>query len=398
MAVLIIGGGIAGPVLGVALRKAGIEATVFEAAGQGEGGVGAFLQLAPNGVNALESVGLGHVPATAGGFRTSGIRFTNARGRTIATLDSQGEVSRYGAANSLVKREGLHVALHQAAVSQGVPVEYGKRLTSYRTTSSGIKATFADGTSAHGDVLVGCDGIGSRTRQLLIGPEPRPAYTGVMNLGGFAQLAFAEVGWNHMVFGRHAFFGYTPTTDGQVYWFSNVPEDREFATRNRGLTPEAWLDRLRRLHANDPEPIPQILAAASPPVGSWPISDLGPLPRWHDERVCLVGDAAHAMSPSAGQGASIAIEDAVVLAICLRDLTDPAAAFAAYQRQRKERAESVVKQARRNSNHKVPGPFGSALRDLLLPVFLRLGVKQAADTYSYTIDFNAGESTALTPS
>src|SRR5690606_4818908 len=102
MNVIIVGGGIAGPALGVALAKADIAATILEARPDGAAG-GAFLNLAPNGINALAAVGLGEVVERANGVPISGIRFHNATGREIAHLDGRDETQRYGAQNHLVR-------------------------------------------------------------------------------------------------------------------------------------------------------------------------------------------------------------------------------------------------------------------------------------------------------
>jgi FAD-dependent urate hydroxylase len=105
--------------------------------------------------------------------------------------------------------------------------------------------------------------------------------------------------------------------------------------------------------------------------------------------VCVIGDAAHAMLPSAGQGASMAMEDAVVLAKCLRDRKSPVEAFAAFEERRKDRVEKVAKNARRNSNRKAPSNVVTRkFRDLVLPFFLTMGVKSAKRTYSYTVDWD----------
>ena len=95
-----------------------------------------------------------------------------------------------------------------------------------------------------------------------------------------------------------------------------------------------WLARLRDLHSDDPFPVPQILANVSGQIGAYPIFDLVGVQKWSRGRVVAIGDAVHATSPSAGQGASLALEDAITLARCLRDLPDRAEAFAAYQRER----------------------------------------------------------------
>jgi 2-polyprenyl-6-methoxyphenol hydroxylase-like FAD-dependent oxidoreductase len=112
--------------------------------------------------------------------------------------------------------------------------------------------------------------------------------------------------------------------------------------------------------------------------------------RWYRGRVCLAGDAAHAVGPHSGQGGSLALEDAIVLAKCLRDAPEVEAAFAAYQRIRKERAEHVAHQTRRIGNRKAaPGPIGRAFRDRVLPVFLRQGVKTFEPIYAHHIEWQA---------
>jgi 2-polyprenyl-6-methoxyphenol hydroxylase-like FAD-dependent oxidoreductase len=97
-----------------------------------------------------------------------------------------------------------------------------------------------------------------------------------------------------------------------------------------------------------------------------------PVPHWHRDRVVLVGDAAHAPSNSSGQGASLAIESAVELARCLRDLPDPAAAFVAYERLRRARVEAIAARAAKVNHVKAPGPVARAVLPVLMPVFARL--------------------------
>jgi 2-polyprenyl-6-methoxyphenol hydroxylase-like FAD-dependent oxidoreductase len=140
---------------------------------------------------------------------------------------------------------------------------------------------------------------------------------------------------------------------------------------SRATTAEQWRSRLLDLHADDPPQILQILKDSAPPVGAWPLTDLASIPTWHTNRVCLVGDAAHATSPSAGQGASLALEDAVVLAHQMAAHGDERRALAAFETRRRPRVESLIRLARRNSNTKTPGPIAGLFRDLLLPVLLR---------------------------
>lgn len=96
-----------------------------------------------------------------------------------------------------------------------------------------------------------------------------------------------------------------------------------------------WRRRLLEVFVHDGGVVGAILAASDDPVGAWPIADLPTLRTWHTRNVCLLGDAAHASSPSAGQGASLALEDAVVLAALIRDHGATQRAFAAFEQQRR---------------------------------------------------------------
>jgi 2-polyprenyl-6-methoxyphenol hydroxylase-like FAD-dependent oxidoreductase len=122
-----------------------------------------------------------------------------------------------------------------------------------------------------------------------------------------------------------------------------------------------------------------------------PIHTLPHLPAWHNGRLIAIGDAAHAPSPTSGQGASLAIEDAVVLAKCLRDLPNPQAAFARFEATRRPRVEGIIKWAARINNSKAAGPVARVLRDAMLLMILKktAGSKALKDTYDHHIDWDA---------
>jgi FAD-dependent urate hydroxylase len=103
-------------------------------------------------------------------------------------------------------------------------------------------------------------------------------------------------------------------------------------------------------------------------------------------RACLIGDAAHAIGPHVGQGASLALEDAFIVTKCLRDLRDPAVAFSAFERLRRGSVEPVVRQSRRTGQQKAPaGWMGRKIRDLVLPRFLRKAAEDARELYAYAL-------------
>lgn len=384
--ILVAGGGIGGLALALALDRVGRPVEVYEARPRVElGAGGAFLNLAPNGVNALAELGLADDVA-ARGYASTGIEFLDHRGRRVGQLDATNQLARYAACNMMLRRADLHELLHDAVRDADVPFYAGHRVVSVREMDAGVHVSFTDGTRAQGAMLIGCDGVRSRVRTHVVGPRPTPRYLGLVDVAGFSTAALPGVvpGPQWMVFGRRAFFGYYVTPACEVWWFSNVPRRTEPARHELEVRPpEEWLTELRAAHRDDPPEVDAILAHSSPPVGAWPVTDLAFLPTWHTRRVCLLGDAAHATSPSAGQGASLAIEDAIVLAGHLAKGGTAEAAFAAFERERRPRVESLIRSARRNSTSKIPGPVGTWFRDQLLPLFLRLGARSAANAYGY---------------
>src|SRR5690606_21866924 len=144
--IVIVGGGIAGPALGVALARAGLGSTILEARPDGAAG-GAFLNLAPNGINALAAIGIEDVVERAGGVPLTGIRFRNAAGREVGHLDGRDEVARFGARNHLARRDRLHPVLEDAARAAGVAARRGAEAASTEDPGAGARGGLADGTA-----------------------------------------------------------------------------------------------------------------------------------------------------------------------------------------------------------------------------------------------------------
>ncbi|WP_437995101.1 NAD(P)/FAD-dependent oxidoreductase [Sorangium sp. So ce185] len=385
---IVIGGGIAGPVLGMFLRRIGVEVTIFEAREAPAEQEGAFLGIAPNGMNVLSELGLaGAVEAL--GAPCAGLRFENARGRRVGVIDQREAPRRFGAALVMIRRGALHGALAEEAARRGVAIRYGARLEDVDASDPReVVARFSGGGEARGDVLIGCDGFRSRTRARALPGAPEPRYTGLIDFGGFARCPGApiEPGWNVMVFGRRAFFGAFAAPGGEVWWFHNSGEPAP--AHGDAAPPESLRERILALHQGDPGWIADVVRATPEVLGPWSLHDILTMPRWHAGRVCLIGDAAHAATPHAGQGASLAMEDGMLLARCLRDEPDPEQAFAAFERLRRPRVEAIVRQARRNGSRKaVSGPVAEWLRDRALPLFLRIGAAAQQRAYAYRIDW-----------
>ncbi len=370
---LIIGGGVAGPVAAMALQRAGMGSVVYEAYAGGAEDAGAFLTFASNGLDALHTIDANHL-VLAEGFPTPRMEIRSGTGKRLGEVPNGGTLPD-GTVSQTLRRADLYRALRDEAVRRGVRVEYGKRLVDAETTpEGGVVARFEDGTEAEGDLLVGADGIHSRTRHVIDPSAPGARYIPVLNIGGYASgvRVPAEPGTLRMIFGKRAFFGYAVHPSGEVWWFANPPRADEPSRAELAATStQQWRKILTDLFAADDTPAVEIVNSTPGRLSGWATYDLPAVPTWHRGSMIIIGDAAHATAPSSGQGASMAIEDAVVLARCLRDLSDAPRAFAAYERLRRARVERIVAHGARTSNSKAAGPVARVLRDLMMPAILK---------------------------
>ncbi|MEA5359652.1 FAD-dependent monooxygenase [Amycolatopsis sp., V23-08] len=364
---LIIGGGIAGTITAIALHEAGHEPLLFEAYDRGAEGVGAFLTLAVNGLDALLPLGLKDVVKSTG-FDSPRMSIGLGDGTRLAEFSLGGALPD-GTVSQTVLRSDLYVALRDEAARRGIHAEYGKRLIGASQTSSQVTADFSDGSKATGDLLIGADGLRSRVRTIIDPDAPAPRYVPTLNTGGFAEgLTLPdEPGVLNMVFGRKLFFCHVVAPDGRVWWFANPARKTEpTASELATLAGEKLRAELLDLVARDRTPAAEVIRATRDVYPAWPTYDFPTVPVWHRGRMVIIGDAAHATSPAAGQGASMAIEDAVTLGKCLRDVPDVGQALATYEGLRRERVEAVVAQGKRNGDDKVIGPVGRVIRDFFI--------------------------------
>ncbi|MCI4062188.1 FAD-dependent monooxygenase [Micromonospora sp. R77] len=392
---IVIGGGIAGPVTALALRRAGITATVHEAYPSTADGIGGTLALAPNGVAALRVVGADRAVTAIG---TPIHRTRMAVGRKRIDLPGLTGVPPL----HVVHRNALHQALHDRARAEGVVVEHGRRLVDARETDTGVTARFADGGTATADILIGADGIRSTVRTLIDRDAPGPRFTGLLGFEGVARHEVdAAPGTMTFAFGRRGYYLYWPEPGGGTRWGVNLPQERPMSlTEARAVPPAEWMRTLRTAYGDD-EPGRDLLASTNADdvqaVGSLHI--MPSVPHWHRGRMVLVGDAAHAPSNSSGQGASLAIESAVQLARCLRDLPDIRSAFIAFEQLRRARVEKVAARAARINRTKAPGPVGRALLPLMMPLLVRTAMdpeKTIGAEQRYLIDWDARVASAST--
>ncbi|GAA4570182.1 FAD-dependent monooxygenase [Planotetraspora kaengkrachanensis] len=386
---LVIGGGVAGPVAALALRKAGIDAKVYEAYPSTADGIGGSLAIAPNGLAALEIVGARKAVENYG---TPTPKSVMSFGRREVELPQPSGLPPM----RLIQRGDLHRALYDVAVAGGVQIEHGKRLVAFDDDDpAGVTARFADGSVATADVLIGADGVHSTVRRLIDPAAPNAGYTGMLGLESIIDWAVpTETGTMRFTFGKRAYYLYSRRPDGRTQFGVNLPQERPMSlTEARAVPAEEWLRRLRDVYGDD-DPGGDLVRHIDPAklivTGSTHI--MPAVPHWHRGRAGLVGDAVHAPSNSSGQGASLAIESAIELARCLRDLPDARSAFTAYERLRRSRVEGIARKAAKVNHVKAPGPFARAVTPTLMRLLLRTALrpeKTLGPIQRYRIDWAA---------
>ena len=379
---LIIGAGPAGTVAGLALQRAGWEPEIFEAYDRSAGlSQGVFLTVAVNGLDALAAIGADDAVRELG-FPTGRIRFLSGTGKELGALPIGPRLAD-GTVTRTLRRADLYAGLNTLARDRGIPIHHGKRLVAATRAGGTVTATFADGTDVSGELLVGADGLRSTVRPLLDDRAPAPRYTGMGNIGALTRSSTLDVGAPaadgdyRMIWGKRCFFGYTVSPDGEIWWFANPPAKREL-TRDQLGAPEAVKARLVELLSSDRGPAAEIVAGTEGDILFANQYELPRVPVWQRDRMVVIGDAAHAVSPATGQGVSLACEDAVTLARCVRDEPDVARALAAYEALRRDRVDRVTRWGAKMAKAKTVGPVARAVRDVLMPRFLALGATPKA--------------------
>jgi salicylate hydroxylase/6-hydroxynicotinate 3-monooxygenase len=352
MNIAIVGAGIGGLAAAALLKRAGHEVNVYEQAPR-FARVGAGIQMAPNAVKVLRGLGIEERLRRIAFQSDVALSREWNTGEVTSTLELGREVeARYGAPYLYLHRADLHAAI-QAIVPAGV-VHLDMKLVGFDRNPGGVTLSFAGGQRVRADALIGVDGVHSLVRETLLGPE-KPRFTGrvayrttyAASRLGDARITPARTKW----WGpdRHMVVYYVTAARDELYFVTSVPESADW------MTPESWsakgdLAELRAAYAGF-HPEVQAVLAACPEVYKWALLERDPLPRWTEDRVALLGDACHPMTPYMAQGAASALEDAAVLSRCLEgvDTDGLQQAFALYEATRKPRASAIQAQSSENT-------------------------------------------------
>lgn len=335
----IIGGGIGGLTLAIALQRKGFDVTVYENAPAWKP-LGAGLGLAGNAIKAYREIGIEQEILKIGKVLKQ-VVIKDREGRTLTATDSERISARYGVANNFaVHRADLHDVL--LSMLQPGTVVLNKRCDDFKSAGDGVTISFQDGTTAKADFVVASDGIHSIFRKKLV-PGSEPRYSGYTCWRGMATNL--PPGFDKEVtsetWGSGARFGIVPLTNNRVYWFACLN-----AAANDTVMQSLGAEELLSIFKDFHQPIPQLLERTNDADIIWnDIIDLKPLKRFAFDNVLLLGDAAHATTPNMGQGACMAIEDACVLSNLLEKSANPRHAFVQFEQQRIARTTRIVNQS-----------------------------------------------------
>jgi 2-polyprenyl-6-methoxyphenol hydroxylase-like FAD-dependent oxidoreductase len=380
MKALIIGAGPAGLVTALRLKQAlGVEPVVYEIRSEPTT-LGGAVQLPPNGLRLIEQLGLSKA-VLARGFSSARLQLHSMQGRVLADwdrTDGTRKATDHGFLR-ILRNDLLHVLL-EAVQDHGITIHYSKSLTRVDETDANIAITFSDESTDSGDIMLGCDGIHSAVRSLLIDPEAKPEYSGIANMFGLLSVSVQEMGIDpalHATITPHGLVAMSPYTTAadRLYWFFSrsvpIPESGNrdgweavskhevdgFKQTLLDVLADAtgeWNGKLRKIISNTDR------------VKFYPIYKMPPNCKWFSKRSLLLGDAAHAMQPHIGQGTSMALEDAFYLSRVLEDpgrsLTE---AFQIYETVRRPRVERIAQaSADRGDTRQVTGPAWHRLKEI----------------------------------
>jgi 2-polyprenyl-6-methoxyphenol hydroxylase-like FAD-dependent oxidoreductase len=351
--IAIVGGGIGGLTVALALRKFGFEAEVYEQAPELLD-VGAAIAVWPNAMRVLERLRLGDtIRAHAGEMKE--IRWLNSRGHLLNRLPISEALALH--------RADLQATLLHAL--QPSTVHLGRSLVSYEQQHDKVIATFTNGDSIEADFLIGADGIHSDVRAQFLG-DAQPLYRGYTVWRGISAVAPASIppATAIEIHGRGRRFGIGPVGGGRIGWWASSNSTTQHAPAEDAQA------ELLHLFKDWYPPALQLIEETPPHrILTTPAFDREPTRTWGNKRLTLVGDAIHPTTPNLGQGGCLAIEDAMIIARCFEKYGATEEALRKYEGCRYKRTAALTKYSRYyGSIGQSENPVTLTFKTILLPL------------------------------
>ncbi len=349
----IVGGGIGGLSAALALQHFGYRVSVFEQTRELRE-IGAGVVITPNAMHALNFLGVGERISKAAG-PTEAYLIRHFQTGEVIKIRANGTdyVERFGATYHQVHRADLHAAL-AAAIVQNDPdcVFLNHCFETLTQNSEHVAATFTNGKTYTSDVLVGCDGGTSKVRACAFGDEV-VNYTGQVAFRALVPMANLPPGVMKipyaMFVGLNRAVLHYPLRHRTI--MNVIAMAREPKWQEEGWAIPATIEELARLHSDfHPDALALMHAISPGTLFKWGLRDREPLQQYTKGRVTMLGDAAHPMTPFLGQGACVAIEDAMVLGRAFAAASTFTEAFSTYENTRKERANGVQLASRQQAD------------------------------------------------
>lgn len=362
MNIAIIGGGIGGLATAIALLKHGFNVQVYERA-QALRPIGAGLSLTPNGLNTLDAIHPGIVELLKqAGSPLKTLTLKRSSGETIASKQMT-TMQQYGQPMLNIQWSRLQAIL--ASVLPPDIIHLNHRCIGFQQHENSVETHFEDGKTVQSDLLIGADGINSVVRQKLIG-DGSPLYAGRMSWRAVIQYPHELLSPNSATLitapGKNIML--IDVGDGYTFWGAGALLTDDSVCQ-RATDAKA---RMLEIFAEWTEPVEAILKATpADDIVERPICDRIPLPRWSSGRVTLLGDAAHPVVPSLGQGANSAFEDAYELAECLSSAPSIEGALEAYEHSRIPRLEAIYTQSADRGERSYKQDSETVFREMMKP-------------------------------
>jgi 2-polyprenyl-6-methoxyphenol hydroxylase-like FAD-dependent oxidoreductase len=356
--IIVVGGGIGGSAAALALSRQGFEPVVYERTKELRE-VGAGIALWANATHVMKHLGLLEEVVKVG-YPTTNYQFCSQQGKELINVPLDGfELPVVG-----IHRAELHRLLWQKVS----PEKYilGETFERFEHQNERVHAYFTSGAQVEGYALIGADGLRSRVRATLLGDTP-PTYRNFKTWRGLTEFVprSYRLGYIHEYLGAGKGFGFMMLGKGKMYWYvaATAPESQ----------PDAAIGRkkeLENLFQDWFNAIPELIAATDESqIITTDLYDRPPTQPWSIGNITLLGDAAHPMLPTMGQGACTALEDAYVVAKCLKENPDPIAAFQKYESLRFPRTKAIVEQSLQSGKMgELNNPLAVGLRNTFMKI------------------------------